>query len=198
MDKKKFKEEHIAFIERFISVIDTETASYWIKIFDAPYSLIWGWKKGTFPSIEYVIRVCEISNTSPTWLFFGIGPRLLDSIDKTYNEDKERDKLQALIWDLERRVKTEKELADIRIAKTETNQNVIKLLKWMKDTFDSDINEIEEMKLKDLGEKIIIPVLEFFRANFDQVVAFILKCSTSQKNQLLLQGFIKWVRSNLK
>lgn len=198
MDKKKFKQEHVAFIERFISIIETETPSYWIKIFDAPYSLIWGWKKGIFPSIEYVMKVCEISNVSPTWLFFGISPQFLDSIDKSHNEDKEKDKIQAFIWDLERRVKIEKELADIRIAKSETNQNAIKLLKWMRDTFDSDINEIEDIKLKDLGEKIVMPILEFFKANFDEVFLFITKCSTSEKNQLLLQEFIKWVRSNLK
>ncbi|MBU0993378.1 MAG: helix-turn-helix domain containing protein [Proteobacteria bacterium] len=199
MDKNKFKETHQGFHERFCAIIATQDPSFWAKALEAPYSLVWGWKKGNFPSIEYVIRVCEISGVSPTWLFTGKGVKFIDTTNNVHKNDlsdKERNELQAFILNLEKKLKKEKIRSEELLSQIETDQNNFKIIKWVHDIFGPGIKHVENININDLIETTLIPALNFIKNNCDDIISYLIYYSKSKKAQNLFKEFTKWVKKN--
>ena len=96
MGKKSdsFRKDYPGFFERFHSVISEKPASFWKETLNVQYALIWSWKKNTMPSLEYVLRVCEIADISADWLFFGKGEMRKKTHDENLMSGDELNKIQ--------------------------------------------------------------------------------------------------------
>lgn len=71
------------FKERLIQVLNEEQQVWWSENLEVSQSVISsGWKKGSHPRSDNLLRICEIKGISANWMFFGIGPKHIEDVDE--------------------------------------------------------------------------------------------------------------------
>ena len=202
MDKKKFKEEHTEFIERFCSVVETKETKFWMRELEAQYNLIWGWKKKTFPSLEYAIRVCELSGVSANWLFFGVGPQYLeDSKNSNYNDYEKKEslnlKLISMFNDSEaQQIEYESKISQLKAKIHELEMEIKKseAVKFFHDLFQNK-SQNKTVKESEAIETLISPLFSFLGENSNEIFELINKNINTKNGKNFLQKTIKWIKT---
>ena len=201
MDKKNFKEAHPEFLERFISIIDTKPTKFWMKELEAQYNLIWQWKKKTFPSLEYVFRVCELSGVSVNWLFFGVGPQFIDDTkNSTFNNYKQKESLNLKLismFDETEALKIEYETKtselEQKIKNLEEKLKNSEAIKFIYDIFseekqNSDLNAAQQIAT------LLLPFFSFLELNSNELFELINKKIQTKEGNNVLHKAIKWIK----
>ncbi len=195
MSEKKLTKPEIMFHKKFLQVLETQNAKFWMKNLGIQYNLLWGWKKGNFPGLPYALEICRISGVSANWLFLDIGPQYIEELDETDSRlsDNEREYLQNLIWDLERRLKKEHAEYEKQIEQLNTNVKRIKAVKWFHDLFDVQEKQTGNLPVKDLVAGVIFPLLDFLGKNADDVTDGLEKFLASKNGKQMANNMTSWI-----
>ncbi|MBU0990869.1 MAG: hypothetical protein KJ737_00125 [Proteobacteria bacterium] len=198
--KKQLSPEYKEFHVRFLTLIDLKGKKFWMENLGAQANLIWGWHQGNVPSMDYVLKVCELSGASANWLFLGHGPKFLDdeepaSFQKTGHSlmDAERETLQEELYLNDRKLKFEKKAALKEIETIKKDAEIARLLKWLKDIFGPDIQTSDDIKPIEIVAKIVAPILTFFKTHGDIMIPMIESYATSKDAENLLNQITRFI-----
>lgn len=80
-EESKLKADHDGLWERIRLSLSVESAPEAARMLGLSKQSVYDWQKGTLPSIETLLRICESGNTSLHWLVTGQGPRQISPLD---------------------------------------------------------------------------------------------------------------------
>ncbi len=159
------------FQKRFISILESQSAKYWMINLGIQSNLLWGWKKGNYPGLRYAIEVCKNVKMSANWLFLGIGPQYVDDLenvdDEVLMDENLKEELLQEIMSMKRKLKMEKEKYEKNINNVLSDIETPKILKTFSDIFNSkdDFKDIEQKLPSNLYKTLTLPALSFFKKN---------------------------------
>lgn len=125
------KENKNEFFERLWIILDYETPTFWSEKIGVSASTISGrWRKGSYPSLKSLFKICEHTKVSANWLLFGIGDKYMDAnkieTDPGTANAEIRQYATEMIYSMQE-----------KIYAIESNINTIELLKWFSEKFPS-------------------------------------------------------------
>ena len=193
MKKEDLSDEYKEFHKRFLSILDIEGDKYWTDKLSAQANLVWGWKKGRVPTIQYLLKICIISGVSPTWLFFGIGHQFLNSETSIHQiiPDKNREILQKKLFEYEKEINKIKEDAIYEINNLKQRSEIAKLLMWLLSETNKD--EIEKVTPADIVSIVINPALNFLMEHGTTVTGLLKKYIETDKGKFLIERLINGI-----
>lgn len=198
--KRELSNEYKEFHSRFLSLIDLKGKKFWMEKLNAQASLIWGWQKGYVPSMEYVLKVCQLSGVSANWLFLGEGEKFLNDIDpipilSTENSliEHEREAIQEEIYRSEKELKHLKINSLLEINRVKKDAEILQLLKWSKEIFDPDVTSLSDINPIDIFTQILIPILKFFQSHGDKIIPVMEKYASSEEADELFTRFFNFI-----
>lgn len=190
MKKKDLSIEIKEFQKRFISVVETHDSKFWTQQLEVQANLLWGWRQGYLPSIEYILQVVKITGVSPTWLFLGKGPQHLhsDIKDTTPMPDDAREKLQSKIYTLEKQIKIEKQNCEKEIENIRNDIKMGEILKWLVSVFKTE--RPEQINPEDILSQIAMPVLSFLHDNLNTINSLLQEYAKSDQAKEFITNFV--------
>lgn len=187
------------FQKRFIKILESQNAKYWMINLGIQSNLLWGWKKGNYPGLRYAIEICENEGISANWLFLGIGPQNVEDIDHVEDEvlldEKLKEDLLTDIMGLKRQMASEKEEYDKKVDKIVSDVETLKILRTFSEAFTSkkDFKKLNKDLPENLLEKLGQPALSFIRKNADELFDVAMKYVESEEGRKNLVNAIHWI-----
>ncbi|MCP3875473.1 MAG: bacteriophage CI repressor [Desulfobacteraceae bacterium] len=180
------KHDEDGFFDRLTSILEKEKQIWWAERTGAAQSTVSNyWLKRKYPKMDKLVKIMELKNISPNWLFYNIGPKYMD-----YYKKNEIGKRQ----DYDRR--TQYEIMKI------TDENM-----RLRDKLDACKAALSENMIftevhKSLGgsensiEKRMLGVFALMRMMVDVVTKMAEKYSKEQVDSKKLEKIFDWVINN--
>jgi hypothetical protein len=187
------------FQKRFIKILESQNAKYWMINLGIQSNLLWGWKKGNYPGLRYAIEICENEGISANWMFLGIGPQNVEDLDHVEDEvlidEKLKEDLLTGIMGLKRQMANEKEEYEKKVEKIISDVETLKILKTFSEMFTSkkDFKKLNKELPVNLLEKLGKPTLAFIRKNSDEIMDIAMKYVESEEGRANLVNAIHWI-----
>jgi len=187
------------FQKRFIKILETQNAKYWMINLGIQSNLLWGWKKGNYPGLRYAIEICENEGISANWLFLGIGPQNVEDLDNVEDEvlldEKLKEELLTNIMGLKRQMANEKDEYDVKVQKVISDVNTLKILKTFSETFTSkkDFKKLNKELPENLLEILGKPMLAFIRKNSESISEVVENYIDSENGRENIKKAIRWI-----
>ena len=187
------------FQQRFIKVLESQNAKYWMINLGIQSNLLWGWKKGNYPGLRYAIEICLNEGISANWLFLGLGPQYIEDIesvdDEVLMDESLKEELLTTVMSLRREIKQESEKNEEKIQKILADIETLKTLKTFSDTFTSedDFSTLKDKLPVNILEKIAVPFLGFLSKNGNELGDSFQQFATSEKGAQLFKDAIRWI-----
>lgn len=183
------------FHNRFMEVLCTKPVSWWSEKLDVVPSLINArWKKGSYPNADNLIKICNLSGVSANWLLLGVGSKHLEN--KDMDEDIRRT-LQGYITTLE----NQNEEISENSRKILDDVEILKILKWFAETFQTDqqgswIDQLQKLTPEEMFNRILTPNYILIKMLFDIVFKGFEQYANSKNGQEILIALISWIMEN--
>jgi hypothetical protein len=187
------------FQKRFIKILESQNAKYWMINLGIQSNLLWGWKKGNYPGLRYAIEICENEGISANWMFLGIGPQNVEDLDHVEDEvlidEKLKEDLLTDIMGLKRQMANEKEEYEKKVEKIISDVETLKILKTFSEMFTSkkDFKKLNKELPENLLAKLGKPTLAFIRKNSDEIMDIAMKYVESEEGRANLVNAIHWI-----
>ena len=187
------------FQQRFIKVLESQNAKYWMINLGIQSNLLWGWKKGNYPGLRYAIEICLNEGISANWLFLGLGPQYIEDLenvdDEVLMDEALKEELLTTVMSLKKEMKEESEKNEERIKQIISDVETLKTLKTFSDVFTSseDLINLKDGLPSNILEKIAVPILTFVGKNADEIASSIEEYATSEKGAELFKNAIRWI-----
>ncbi len=184
--RENLKHDEDGFFDRLTSILEKEKQIWWAERTGAAQSTVSNyWLKRKYPKMDKLVKIMELKNISPNWLFYNVGPKYMD-----YYKKNEIGKRQ----DYDRR--TQYEIMKI------TDENM-----RLRDKLDACKAALSENKIfnevhKSLGgsensiEKRMLGVFALMRMMVDVVTKMAEKYSKEQVDSKKLEKIFDWVINN--
>ena len=190
------------FQKRFIKILESQNAKYWMINLGIQSNLLWGWKKGNYPGLRYAIEICENEGISANWLFLGIGPQFVEDLDNVEDEvlldENLKEELLTNIMTLKRQMAQEKEEYEEKIQKIVSDVDTLRILKTFSEIFTSkkDFKKINKELPGNVLELLGKPLLSFIQKNADQLTALTETYIDSKNGRDQFKKAIRWIIDN--
>ena len=190
------------FQKRFIKILESQNAKYWMINLGIQSNLLWGWKKGNYPGLRYAIEICENEGISANWLFLGIGPQFVEDLDNVEDEvlldENLKEELLTNIMTLKRQMAQEKEEFEEKIQKMVSDVDTLRILKTFSEIFTSkkDFKKINKELPGNVLELLGKPLLSFIQKNADQLTALTETYIDSKNGRDQFKKAIRWIIDN--
>lgn len=203
--KKEKDEETKKRHDRFIKIIESKPQKFWIHELRIQHNMLRAWRLGTFPRIEYLLRICEIAEINTNWLFWGVGPMLLKDINNKYRDEAIEKETELLNLQLDQK-ENEMELQQIKYEnRIQDLENEISLLKstlknrdsvkYLYDLFDKELVASSLSDFPDTMDTLLSPVFKFLGNNSDDLLNEMLDYLKSKKGKKTVTDFINWIKT---
>lgn len=192
--KKPQSERYKSFHLRFLSLIDLKGKRYWEEELNVQPNLIWGWYHGNVPTMDYVLKVCELSEASANWLFLGMGEKFLKNNTPTDSlMANEREKIQEEFYLNDKKIISLKNEAQKEIENLKYKSEVAYGLKLLEDFFDSNMASKNEIKPMDIVSKIFLPILSFINKYGEKIVSQLEIYAESKEAEIVLKKLMNFI-----
>ena len=190
------------FQKRFIKILESQNAKYWMINLGIQSNLLWGWKKGNYPGLRYAIEICENEGISANWLFLGIGPQYVEDLDNVEDEvlldENLKEELLTKIMTLKRQMAQEKEEFEEKVQKIVSDVETLKILKSFSEVFASkkDFKKINKELPENILQLLGKPLLSFIQKNADQLTALTETYLDSKSGRDQFKKAVRWIIDN--
>lgn len=190
------------FQKRFIKILESQNAKYWMINLGIQSNLLWGWKKGNYPGLRYAIEICENEGISANWLFLGIGPQYVEDLDNVEDEvlldENLKEELLTSIMTLKREMAQEKETFEEKVQKIISDVETLKILKSFSEVFASkkDFKKINKELPENVLELLGKPILSFVQKNAEQLTSLTETYIDSKNGRDQFKKAIRWIIDN--
>lgn len=187
------------FQQRFIKVIESQNAKYWMINLGIQGNLLWGWKKGNYPGLRYAIEICLNEGISANWLLLGIGPQYtedLERVDEDVLLDKSiKEEVLTTILKLKKELKEKRRKRDEKLGQIISEIDTMKTLKAFSDSFSSikDLKTFQDGLPSNILGKLAVPILSFLDKNANELTGSAHQFAASEDGAELLKNAIRWI-----
>ena len=188
---------------RFLEILDLKPQKFWIYELRIQHNVIRAWKLGTFPKLKYLLKVCEIIGVNTNWLFWGIGPMLMEDLDNKYREELIENETELLNLQLDQK-DNQLDLQAIafekRFQELDNEINILKQtlknrdsVKYLYDLFDQDISKSSIDDFPAVAKTLLNPFFIFFERNAEEISQAIFEYLTSENGKGTILHLVKWI-----